>query len=121
DLLVGRHHVFASLDGLQDERAGRLFAAKDLDDDIHRRVVEYRACVGDQWRLEAHAARLVRVADQHLADLHRPPDATLQGVVLGQQHAGDAAADSAQTQEADAERAKSAHAAALAGRRVRTL
>jgi hypothetical protein len=114
DLLVGRDDVFAPLDGSQDQRAGRLFPADHFDDDVHRRVVQDRPRIGHQRHVKVHAARLVRVAHQDLADLHRAADAALQRVALGHEHACHAGADGAQTQQPDAERSSHAQVGALA-------
>ena len=60
--------------------------------------------VGDQRQLDVDGARLVEIAHQHLADLHRPADASLERVALGQQHARHAGADRAQSEQPDAQR-----------------
>ena len=115
NFLVGGDHVFAVLDGGEDHRPGGLLAADQLDHDVHVGIVDDLMGAGHQRHPDRHLARLRRVAHQDLADLYRSADATFERSVLCQEHARDAGADRAQTEEPDPER--SSHAAWSARRR----
>ena len=114
DLFVGRHHVLAALDGLQDQRPGRLLTTNDFDDDVDFRIVDNRQRIGNQRRGQTDRARLVRIADEHFADLHRAADASFERVALVQEHSGDAAADGPQAEQPNTQWPGRRHVGALA-------
>jgi hypothetical protein len=115
--LVGGHHVLATGEGAQDERAGGLQAADQLDDEVNGRIVQHapgvahhrqraqvqalararEIGVGDRGQSQAGAGALLQHRAAPLEDLH---------------HAGP---DGAEAEQADPDVAHRGHAAALSG------
>ena len=98
DLFVGRHHVLATFNRLEDQRARRLLAADDFDHSVDGRIIDDFARIGDQRNGQVERSRFAGIAHEHLADLHWPAYTPFQRSALVQQHPGDAAANGPQSE-----------------------
>jgi hypothetical protein len=103
-LLVGRDHRLAELQGPPHQRRGEAATPHDLDDQVDVVGLDHRhRIVGVDLGRQGQVADLGEVADGHPGDLQ--PSAGAGGQVLGAavEDGGDAAADGAAAEQADAD------------------
>src|SRR5690606_24595767 len=103
--LVGRDHVLALGNGLQDAVAGDRIAPHQLDDDVDVRILRQRHAVGGDGDIGAdQRTRLGHVAHRHGGDFDAPPGAAGDlAAVLGQDRP-DPAADDTQPEQTNTDR-----------------
>ena len=100
--LVGRHHVLAGPDRPLEIRMHRLVAARHLDEDLDRRIVEeHVGLVREQIAVDLHGARLSQVANEHSPQAQLDASAAGQLGMPGEHALGHPRADRAQPDQAD--------------------
>ena len=100
--LVAGHDRDALGEGTQDERARRLDAADQLDDEVHP-VNGLGRVGGQQLTVDRRVARSIHIADKDSADLHLGTGAGGEVLAAGLQDANDLATDGSSAKNANCE------------------
>jgi hypothetical protein len=97
--------MFARGQRVEDVAPCRGCAADQLNDDMHRGVLQRGPNIGaDQLRRQFHIARPFAVANDDMAQQQRPPRTGSEPLLLLQKKFGHAAADDAAADQGDAKR-----------------